>query len=92
MFVIPESERRMFEFELDGEAYSAPVMENLAASKVQSLMDLKRSGADDFAVVKWLVSEVFEPACPGISDKLDQRQLNALFEAYIAESSSTPGE
>ena len=92
MFIIPETERRCFEFELGGAAYSVPVMENLPARKVASLMDLKDGGANDYAVAMWLVSEVFEPACPGIADKLDQRQLNALLSAYIEESSVTPGE
>lgn len=86
--LVLDDDKRTFEFELDGIAYSVTALDAMPLKRTESLKGV----TDDQAAVAWIRSEVFERECPEAMDRMTVGQWKTLLKAYIEDSPATPGE
>lgn len=94
MYEIKSSKIKTFDFKLDGEAYSVPLLRHMPLKKLLSynkqLRHVKAGTEGDFYLT--FIADVFDENAPGVTDRLTTDQFASLMQAYIAESNVSPGE
>lgn len=94
MYEVKASKVESFEFKMDGETYSVPLMRHMPLKKLleynKALSKVKSGQESDFLIQ--FISDIFDGHAPGVTDRLDAEQFRDLMQAYIAEGKVSPGE
>ena len=87
MFEFETVEPRKFEFAVNGERYSVPLMDGLPWALMESFAEVRQS-EDGVKMTKWFIDNVFEAYAPGSTEELTVGQITELLTAYDAMCST----
>ena len=94
-YIIKADKPESFEFEYDGKQYSVPYLRYApypVVAKYNAAVKKVKTASEQADALIDLCSGQFEKHAPGVLKNLSMEQATEMFNAYVAEGKTTPGE
>lgn len=94
-YIIKADAPEKFEFEYDGKTYSVPYLKYApypVISKYNADIKKAKTASEQADALIDLCSKQFEKHAPGVLKNLSMEQATDMFNAYVEEGKTAPGE